>query len=199
MIKGYGDMKARTIQAAAFVATAVLVGVFAATPAAETSTPDPRPATYAPSSMPVVAPAPVEDVTRTPILLLVDQGIDPRWDVEVAAHAWNVALGCEVFQTYPDSDWHETWRVVEVEDLTDPADGRETAGLADPDTMTVSLNPEYVLVEGVTIHEVGHLVYGSDHHDSTTGVMSGHFVADRSAITDAEADQARELNAKRCS
>jgi hypothetical protein len=147
--------------------------------------------------MPVVDAAPVEGVTRTPILLLAGPELDPRWDVASAAHAWNVALGCEVFQTYPDNDWHETWRVVEAEDLIAP-EGYETPGLADPASMTVSLNPEYVSVPGVAIHEVGHLVYGMGHHDSRTGVMSGHFSADRSAITQAEADQARSLQSTRC-
>lgn len=196
MIRGFGKMKARTIKAAVFVASAAFLGAFVAAPEAMPATPDPRPDTYAPTAMPTGPAVPIHDVTRTPILLLVGPEIDPRWDVASAAHAWNVAVGCELFQTYPDDDWHETWRVLEVEDLK--AQGYETPGLADPDTLTVSLNPEFVGVEGVAIHEVGHLVYGSDHHDSTTGVMSGHFIADRSAITEAEADQARDLNVSRC-
>lgn len=198
MIRGLGKMKARTIKAAVFVASAAFLGTFVAAPEAMPATPDPRPATFAPSSMPVVLPLPVHDVERTPILLLVDQGLDPRWDVAGAVHAWNVALGCEAFQTYADDDWHVTYRVVEVEDLIDPADGRETAGLADPNTLIVSLNPEYLTVEGVTIHEVGHLVYGMGHHDSEVGVMSGHFIADRSAITEAEVEVAQKMQERRC-
>lgn len=186
-------MNARAIAAglAAAVASFLFVcGTADDAPAKERPAPAPVKTTA-----PKVMPQPELDTTRTPILILVEQGVTAQWGVEEAAQAWNDAIGCEVFITTPDRDAHVIFRVEEVPGLE--LDGTVVGGYVARDARVVRLNPDWLDHPGVAAHELGH-VLGLEHYDVMEGMMAGYANADRSHFADWEIGDAQAAQMDRC-
>lgn len=186
-------MNARAIAAGLAAAVASVLFVCTAAdgaPAKERTAPAPVKTTA-----PKVLPQPELDTTRTPILILVEQGVTAQWGVEEAAQAWNDAIGCEVFITTPDRDAHVIFRVEEVPDLK--LGETEVGGYAALDAGVVRLNPDWLEVPGVAAHELGHLL-GLGHYDVREGMMAGYANADRSHFSDREIGDAQAAQMDRC-
>lgn len=140
--------------------------------------------------------APHVPASQLPILLVVDTATDPGWNVAQAAQDWNDATNCQLFTLVDDGRLHEMVYVSQEDDLMYEG-AFEVGGMYATDTRHVYLNPEWMSVEGVAAHELGH-VAGLDHHHDQLGVMSDAADPIRTGPSSVEAALARSMQADRC-